>query len=504
MATPLANIRAAAQANSKPVVQKAAQRYLNKASNRMETAQQIHSYRAPTPKPVPPQGHTTSGTTHTVTRTTTSTPKAPVSFINKSPAEVEDTARKLTEAEVSGIRGAYAPSNALLGQEEQGALGAHATSYGQLGTTIGGLQTQQAGTAKTFENYAADAINKASTAAPGAAQTAERLGLKPGEALPESAQRQQEAARTLLSGIAQAGQAGTTARQEGEANFLTNMQGTAALGNTEGARNISGQYALQKGKVGEKEQGAIAKAQGNQASLAQKLFGEQEKDRIAATGLNYTGQKTANTIAATSSKITSERAKEVTNTENARSKTKAAEGLNAYRNASLGQKERQNEIKNRQAQERITQAGEKNAAKTGLKLTPVQLKKVTEELGGAFTTFERLRIENEPYATIRQKLASGQEAGKGTIHYYKGKPVGEAEGKRIKIPKVADAVVVRAAEEAWNYHTLSAQTLQQLAGKGLSFASNREAYETITGRKYTPPSPVAGLTGSVNAGVKKK
>ena len=499
----LPTVQSSAPQRSSPAA-KAASRYLNKASGRMETAQQIHSYRAPTPKPVPPPGHNVQNTTHTVTRTTTNTPRAPVSFINKSPAEVEDTARKLTAAEVSGIRGAYAPQNALLGQEEQGALGAHATSYGQLQGTIGGLQSQQAGTAKTFSNYAADAINKAKEAAPGAAQTAEHLGLKPGEALPESAQRQQEAARTLLSGIAQAGAAGTNARQEGEANFLTNMQGAAALGNAEGARNISGQYALQKGKVGEREGAAIAKAQGNQATLASRLFSEQEKDRIAAAGLNYKGQEAERHAVETRSQVANregQRRGETAKINQAGQKLKADE---AYKAAGLEQKERQNTIKNRQAQERIQQTAQKNSAKTGLKLTPVQLSKVTEGLSGAFTTFERLRVENEPYSAIRQKLASGQEAGKGTVKYYKGKPIGESEGKRIKIPKVADGVLVRAAEEAWNYHTLSAGTLQQLAAKGLSFASQREAYEVIAGRPYTPPNPARGVTGSYNPSAKKK
>ena len=475
------------------VAKAAPQRFLNKASGKMETPQQMHAYRAPVP-----QGHNVSSTSHTVTRQVTNTPRAPVSFINKSIPEVEATARALTAAEVSGIKGAYAPQQTLLGQQQQGALGAHATAYGQLGSTIGGLQTQQAGTAKTFENTAADALVRAESAAPGAKETEERLGIKPGEQLPESARRQQEAARTLLSGIAQAGQAGTNARQQGESNFLTNMQGAAALGNTEGARNIEGQYALAKGKVSATEGAAIAKATGNNASLASKLFSEQEKDRIAAAGLNYKG-------AQTESKITSERTKETQGQAKINQAATNATNLNNYRNATLGSKERQNAIKNQQASERIKQAGEKNAAKTGLKLTPVQLAKVTEGLSGAFTTIERLRIENEPLSTIRQKLASGQEKGKNVVKYYKGKPVGESEGKAIKIPKVADGVLVRAAEEAWNYHALSPQTMQQLAAKGLSFTSQREAYEVIAGRPYTPPGRTAsGVTGGVKAGGKKK
>lgn len=481
---------------AKPAVQRAAQRFLNKASGKMETAQQMHGYRAPAPVP---QGHNVSSTTHTVTREATRTPQAPVSFINKTPAEVEATARQLTNAEVSGIRSAYQPQNQLLGQEQTSALAGHATSYGQLQSTLGGLQSQQAGTAKTFENYAADALSKASTAAPGAAQTAEHLGLKPGEALPESAQRQQEAARTLLSGIAQAGAAGTNARQQNEASFLTNMQGTAALGNTEGARNIEGAFGRQKQEVLNKEGAAIGKAQGNQASLSQKLFGEQEKLRIAAQGLNYKGQETANKTAATTSKITNEAAKTKQAATN-------ATNLNNYRNATLSEKSKQNEIKNRQAQERITATAEKNSK--GKPVSPSVLKTLSAQLGEAFTTFERLRTPDKKgsrveYGEINQTLTQGSEPGTKTPHLYKGKVVAYSEGKNIKVSKVGDAVLRRAAEQAWRYHNIDNQTMAQLASKGLPFTSVKEAYETIAGRPYTPA--VSEITGHAqNTVVKKK
>ena len=449
------------------VAKAAAQRYLNRASGRMETAQQIHTYHPPPSRPVPPVGHQTSNTTRTVTRTVTPAVKAPVSFINKSPAEVEATARQLTNAEVSGIRGAYQPANQLLGQEQTGALGAHATSYGQLGATVGNLQTQQAESAKTFENYAADAINSAATAAPGAAQTAERLGLKPGEKAPESAERQQEAARTLLSGIAQGGAAGTNARQQNEANFLTNMQGTAALGNAEGAKAIEGQYALQKGKVGEKEQAAIAKAEGNTATLGQKLFGEQEKDRIAAAGLGYKE-------AAATSKIRSERNKEgegkikLSQAQEKLAQAGKKLGLEEqYKLGTLSEKRYLDENNVKYKEGTLREIGRKNkiaeekAGPGGTKVTAAQKAGYEKEMLYALAAFEtgpNNRGGGKDYQAIRKSLA-----GKEKVIELGGKEKAVKGGSKVAV----NPVVLNAMEQVFRYHYVNPETKTALAALGL-------------------------------------
>jgi hypothetical protein len=468
---------------STSVAKVAAQRYLNRASGRMETAQQIHTYHPPPSRPVPPPGHQTSNTTRTVTRTVTPPVKAPVSFINKNPAEVEATARQLTNAEVAGIRGAYQPENALLGQEQTGALGAHATSYGQLGSTISNLQTAQQGTAKTAENFAADALNKASTAAPGAAQAAERLGLKPGEKAPESVERQQEAARTLLSGIAQAGAAGTNARQTNEANFLTNMQGTAALGNTEGAKAIEGQYARQKGEVAGKEGAAIAKAEGNQASLGQKLFGEQEKLRIAAQGLGYKGQEVANRTQTVLSKTASERNKEkeggikLSQAQEKLAISKAgAESLASYREKSLTQKEAVDSANIKKTEAATAKLLNETKPGGGKPLTTAEKNSLKGEAAYIFNMMQRGSEEHVNLAAVRKELEAGSSRrsyskyinGKGEPVNSKGEPTNVKSTGLVKSKAVKNPLLFTVAEQSIEHGYVNAATKQQLREAGLN------------------------------------
>jgi hypothetical protein len=470
MATPTVSLSKPQPSSKGSVAKVAAQRYLNKASGRMETANQIHTYHAPAPRPVPPAGHTTSGTSRTTTRTVTHTAKAPVSFINKTPAEVEATARQLTAAEVSGIRAAYQPSQALLGQQQQGALNAHATSQAQLTGSIGTQQAAQAGSAKTFENYAADAINSAATAAPGAAQTAEHLGLKPGEALPESAQRQQEAARTLLSGIAQSGATGTNARQQDESNFLTNLQGSAALSNAEGAKNIEGSFLNQKGKVTAQEGQALAKASGNTASLAQKLFGEQEKDRIAAAGLNYKGQEVANRTATTTSTVAKNAATIAQGAQKNATAKFAAESLAEYRTKTAGQKQKSNEANETYKAGVLKELGRKNkiaeekAGPGGTKISAAQKAKGEKEMTTALNAFERAganlpvgksgKSGGRDYQRIRNELTQGEVTTVG------------GKEKMLK-GQAVNPIVLNAMEQVFRYHYVNPETKKALAAIGL-------------------------------------
>ncbi len=324
------------------------------------------------------------------------------------------------------------------------------------------------GSAKTFENYAADAINKAATAAPGAAQTAERLGLKPGEALPESAQRQQEAARTLLSGIAQSGAAATNARQEGESNFLTNMQGAAALSNTEGAKNIEGQFLNKKGALTAQEGQALAKAAGNTSTLAQRLFGEQEKDRIAAAGLNYKGQEVANRTATTTSTV----AKNAATVNQGQQKINAAGRKlsfeEEYKRGTAGEEKHLDEANIKDKEGKLAELGRKNriaeekAGPGGTKISSAQKAKGEKEMTTALNAFERGpnvetkngKSKSRDYQRIRNELTGGE------VTTLNGK---EKMGKGQSI----NPVILNAMEQVFRYHYVNPETKKALAGMGL-------------------------------------
>lgn len=480
-----------------PAVQKAAQRYLNKASGKMETAQQIHNYRAPAP--ASPPGHNVSNTTHTVTRTTQATPQPAVSFINKSPAEVESLARQLTAAEISGVRGAYAPQNTLLEQERGPALASHATAYGQLGATLGGLQTQQAASAKTFENYSADALSKAATAAPGAEQTRATLGLKPGEALPQGLQQQQENARTLLSGIAQGQAARANESSQNEANFLTNAQSTAAIRNAEGVRNIEGAFARQKQEVAGKEGAAIAKAQGNQASLAQKLFGEQEKLRStkeAITGKKFEAETKAATAA---SKIHTEAAKLGNEGKKIAQTGQKQAADEAYKKAGLEQKSRVDESTIKKNEAYIKKLLNETRPGGGKPLTTAQKNTLTGEAAVIFNAMHRGIQEGIAPATVKQELEQGSARRKSFKFNSKGEEtptVVTIHFKAVKNPLLASV-----AEQSINNGYVDAPTKQQLREAGLPDSGWSSGLFAQAGAKR---NATTGVTGGVNAEKKKK
>jgi len=265
------------------------QRYWNKGTKSMQTAQEMH----PTGHPAPAAGTTSGGAKRywnagahemqvphkgfeghpaapaTSAPATSTAPTQPVSIINMSIPEITARAKLIVDNQIRAERVPFQTRGTQIGQEGASEQAAHQAAYGQQDTALAGLQTGQATGAKTFANQAADAL----------AQAASQNVVDPNA--PESTKKQQEASRTLLTGIASAGQAGTNQRQEAESNLLTNLRAAAGTNAVGQSGQIAGTYAKRSQENADKKTAMEATGPGRRSKLQTELEGEVGKLRQA-------------------------------------------------------------------------------------------------------------------------------------------------------------------------------------------------------------------------------
>jgi hypothetical protein len=411
----------------------------------------------------------------------------------------------MVASELAANRAPYQQEQGVLGQEQTQALNTNTAAYGKLAGTIKGEQTGQEASAKTFSNYAADALAKAQTAAPGAQESAERLGLKPGEQLPESVRRQQEDARTLLSGIAQSNAAGTTARQQAESAFLANTQVAAGQAGVESGRAIEGQFGRQKASVAGREAALLARGPGTEAKLKQSLFEGQDKERIAAAASNYKGleaerkgAETTSKIGAASSKAKTEAGRLKNETARTGATVKHYEADEAYKRAGSGDKARKDTLDIQKKELDIKKAIEAANGHGGKPLTRPEIAKFTSELSAAFNVFKRGREAGASPASIRQSLESGghryvpsekeiaAEQKQRGITFSSKELAEKRKGTFLKGATVRNPAFLKAAEDIMQKEYVGADTKAELRGLGLPDSGWSERF---LGKKTAPGTP---------------
>jgi hypothetical protein len=208
---------------------------------------------------------------------------------------------------LAGERAAYQPALREINQNELGA----SERYGQASQTsnslLASLAAQQEASAKTFENQAADsALQQAKTIETSGQNQTSMTG---GYMSPElKAEMQAEGQRE-----AGAGATGNTFAQnsaQASGNLLAALRGTAALRATEGQGRITDTFQKQTANVQGKELAAVPKVAAEAASYGSKIAAENEKAYATNQGLGLKTQLAANTVSATRSKETRERAAE--------------------------------------------------------------------------------------------------------------------------------------------------------------------------------------------------
>jgi hypothetical protein len=356
--------------------------------------------------------------------------------------------QRLAEAELTPLR----EEQASITANEQGAsqrYGAQQTGVNELLTN---LAKAQEGSAKTFENQAAEnALQQGKAIETTGQQQATATG---GYVAPElKAELNAEAQRE-----AGAGAAGNTFAQnsaQAGGNLLAGIRASAALRATEGQSKIAGTFGKQSQKVTEAENRVIPKVALAGANYSQKNAEAEAKNAETVRGLGLKTIETQNKTAATKSKIQDERSKE----QDERSKEEVAR-------AKVGPEIQKDEADAAQAAAKAKNELHKIATGTG-GLTSSEQDKLVEQLGAAYSTIGNLRSKGVPEARIGEHLATGYrrvETEPGSKKY-----VNE------KISKVENTTLQKAAFELWKYHTVSAVTQAGLRTLGISLTPQQLA-----------------------------
>jgi hypothetical protein len=461
-------------------------RYLNKASGKMESAQQIKDYRAPAnPHPSraigaqavpaarpPSRGQTVFNPAEHQYNEAQLTHLGTVQAQNQQQAELGQYGRQA--GEVSG--------------QEQAVQKAYGGIANTTNTLLGTLAGQSAEGAKTAENQAADAALQAGKSVETAGQNA--ASLTAGYLSPEvKAQLQSESARAGATG--QAGTSLAANLGQNENNYMANMRAAAAQKATEGSSQIAGTYGKQLGLIRGKEAEATAKVVPNSLKFANELGQKQFTDIITKGGLNLKQntleQKAGETAA--KNKVT-ERGQNLAvqrNRENATQRETASE-------RSAHQKEAASE---RSAASKIKAAAEK---RTGKGSTAAQ-DKIFSELGSAASRIASFRSGKKPLndQAIREAISSGQFKEGYSV---KNSKTGKVEQKvRINHQKaIGNQVIVQAALEAWNTHTISKQTRNELKAQGYEPGNDAEVVAELFGPQPPPEKASPLVSPAVRKG----
>lgn len=376
-------------------------------------------------------------------------------------------AGNLTSGQLAQLAGSITKANAeplinaqrQQGQEIQGAEGTALQRQAGVGATeqqqLQGLQTGQEASAKTAQNNAAEAAMKA-------ANEVQSTGQSVGN---QTAGFVDPAVRAALSqSAATAGSLGGAAGQYAGAmgvsgaNLMSGLRGAAATRMGEGATRLQQDYGAAQQRAQGEENKLLAKQPADARSLAVELGQKQFTDAATQASLGVKqGQLGVNAQKASTEKSYKQGQISVAAQKNANTLT-----LGQQKNAVTLKGD---EIKARTDLEKqgLSNAGalarEQVKAKTSLeaankkagRLTTAQEDKLMGELSNAFQEVKLGRSTLGPKESnqqIREALTSGKR------------------GKE-KVPQIKNQTLITAAIEAWDYHKVSATTLQQLRTLGI-------------------------------------
>lgn len=374
-------------------------------------------------------------------------------------------AQQQEQAELGPLRAQYGQ---IAGQEgaTQKAFGGYADTTNSL---LGTLANQTAEGAKTFENQQADAALQAGKTVETAGQNASSLTA--GYLTPEvKAQLASESARAGATG--QAGTSFAANLGQGQNNYMANMRAAAAMKATEGHGQIASTFGKQLAANQAAQNAAVGKVAPNALKFGNELGQKAFTDRITQAGL---GIKSATL----QQKGAEGKAKNAV--------TERGQNLAVVRNReNVSQREAANQrttATSRENSERSTAAKIKAASekRTGGLSTAAQ-NKIFSELGSAASRVQTFRSGKAKLTdqAIREAISSGQskEGYKNT----KGQ-----KAVRINHQKaIGNQVIINAALEAWNTHTISQQTRTELEAQGYKPGSNAEIVEELYGSQPTP------------------
>jgi hypothetical protein len=443
-------------------------RVLNRASNRMETRQQMARYHQPaqqraaakalSPKP--------SGPAHAGP-----SPQSPQSPLEMSPAQLAQLhafdvgqVKQNTQAELLPFR----QKGAELSNIEQTAANRYKGYAEANQSLLGGIQGEANASARTAQNEAAESALRASKAIETAGQTSAQQNAGYVDPQLKAALGNQQANVTATG---QAREAGAAAMNQNEGNYLTNLKAAAAQRATEGMQGIASTYGKRRGEVAGQERQALARMPGqiskldtegrqhnfNNRAVEQGLFGKvqalQQKGQETQARLNVT-KRGQNLTAKSQAEARKQKGEE--------HRDSLALGLKNYN------------LNKEKAEKGTTPAGTKP-------LTTNERNQFLESLTGAYRLTQSARSgpNKTGYDAIRHVLESGEHKE----NYKTKNEFGEEQTKTRVVKKGRTATpIATAAIELWNTHKVSASTRQALKNLGVELPADRELFSMASGK----------------------
>jgi hypothetical protein len=232
-------------------------------------------------------GKTNPGTSH---------PARPLvlNYGSNTPQEIHQIAKNAAQETLKAELAPLKSEGREVAQNEQGASQRYQQYSGAANQLLGGVAEQQAASAKTYENQAADNALQAGKAVETSGQT--QASMTGGFVSPElRAQLNAEASRESAAGAS----GNTLAQNIGQAgqNLVSGIRSAAALRAVEGQGKITGYFQKEANKIGEAENSRIAKVGADQEAYESKDEGENVKARENLASLGLKTQETANKTA---------------------------------------------------------------------------------------------------------------------------------------------------------------------------------------------------------------
>ena len=416
----------------------AVQRYLNKASGKMETAAAMHAYKAP--------GKMPAGHTQQQHMSTANQPEA-----NPYHKAATQQIRQATQTELEP----YKSKAAELTQYEGTAAKRLQGYAGSTDKLLGGLQEGAQASAKTASNQAAEAALKAQ----GSVNQDQSLTAQGnGNYLDPQVKAALENQRANITAIGASRGAAAETLGQNQANFLTNIRAVAGQRALEGQSGVASRYGQQQTANSQAESNLIQKQPERITNRESALAKEAFTRKATEAGLGIKEGALRNTERATGSKIKTEAGK------------LANEGTKVAQSAKrLEIDEKHYQESDKAARERA-QAALKHA--TGGLTTPEQ-DKVASEIGSAFNTIQSLRTKGVPEGKITTYLNNGYRRVVEEYTNSKGKKGEKAVTE--KLASVKNPALQKAAMELWKYHKVSPQTEASLKTLGVNLSSQQLA-----------------------------
>lgn len=462
-----------------------AQKYLNKASGKMESVSQMKAYRQQAasnvaaqhgaPKSAAPKSAAPKGTGNTNNKAAGAHIPKPES--EWSQKEAQHNITKRVQGEIAAETKPFIDKGTQIAASEAATAARYHGFTGEAEKATAGLLTNQQAGAKTTDNEAAEAVRKAGEPTTTAGNN---ISTQNGGYVAPQVQAALQEGVASTEGIASAAQAKALTQGQGEENYLRDVQAQATQRYLGGQQQLSEGFGKERQANANEEAKIAGRASGAISKGVEAFNTRQSNTRLAEDKLQSEGVK----LTQGQEKIANEGAKNKAAAKLGEAKVKNEATKNSNMAAYQGrliEKDQETNSVNRaknEADSKYKEAQVHNITKklkieqekvTRLPLSPTQIK-TNNEMGAAYQAIRQNFAEERKANGKPLTPAQSKEVLENTK---KALSVGKEEfkegGKIVKRPiaKVVNQTMVKAAEELYYNKQLSAGTKAEMQRLGL-------------------------------------